>query len=278
MRDRLLFFLSSGFFSTQRKTFSAFFVKNSILKNCMMAMVLMVLLGGITGLSGCAPEDPQEEKQESKHEKDAFEATQEAVISLPEPDIAGEMKLEEALSQRVSRRDFTDEDLSLEQIAQLAWSAQGVSTPGDGTSGATRTAPSAGGTHPLAIYLVTGEMSALNAGVYRYDAENHELTAVINEDRREALASAALDQDFISDAPANVVVAAHYEETTLHYGDRGGRYVKMEAGHASQNISLQVEALDMNSVVIGAFEDDNVMQVLETDASPLAIIPVGYSN
>jgi SagB-type dehydrogenase family enzyme len=64
---------------------------------------------------------------------------------------------------------------------------------------------------------------------------------------------------------------------TAKYGGRGVRYVNMESGHAAQNVGLQATALDMKSVVIGAFQDDEVKRVaaLPAEEDPLYLIPVG---
>ena len=91
------------------------------------------------------------------------------------------------------------------------------------------------------------------------------------------LARAALDQEFIYEAPVDIVICAIYERTTLGYGNRGERYVHIEVGHAGQNIYLQAEALGLATVAIGAFNDEQVRQVLRLDrqTKPLYIMPVG---
>ena len=233
------------------------------------SVLIISLVVVFLALSGCAPGepdiiDPAEEKQENE------DVQQE--VSLPSPEEEGEATLESVLLERESRRSFAEDPLSLREIGQLLWAGQGI----DGMTGATRTAPSAGGTHPLEIYLVTKSSEDLQIGVHRYDPVEHTLKTVVTEDRRNMLAKAALGQDFIAEAPVNLVLVAHYERTTATYGERGKRYVKMEAGHAGQNICLQAEALGLNSVVIGAFDDNTVRELLDTEADPLAVIPVGY--
>lgn len=72
-------------------------------------------------------------------------------------------------------------------------------------------------------------------------------------------------------------VMAVYERTTVKYGDRGIRYVYMEAGHTAQNLCLQATAMDLGTVTVGAFYDGQVKEVLNLpeDEQPLYIIPVG---
>ena len=51
----------------------------------------------------------------------------------------------------------------------------------------------------------------------------------------------------------------------------------MEVGHVGQNISLQVTSLNLGTVVVGAFDDDKVHQIINmaNDEVPLYIMPVG---
>jgi SagB-type dehydrogenase family enzyme len=79
----------------------------------------------------------------------------------------------------------------------------------------------------------------------------------------------------IEEAPINIVIAADYGRTTSHYGQRGNRYVHMEVGHVGQNVSLQAIALGLGTVMIGAFEDKQIREVLGIKEEPLYIIPVG---
>lgn len=75
----------------------------------------------------------------------------------------------------------------------------------------------------------------------------------------------------------DIVITAVYERTTNRYGERGRRYVHMEAGHAAENLYLQSESLNLGMVVVGAFDDSKVQNVLNLpkDHEPLYIIPVG---
>jgi SagB-type dehydrogenase family enzyme len=100
---------------------------------------------------------------------------------------------------------------------------------------------------------------------------------VLPGDKREDLFRSALYQEAIKEAPVTIVICAVYERTTRKYGERGIRYVHMEAGHAGQNIYLQAEALDLGTVAIGAFYDEAVARVLDLpkDIVPLYLFPVG---
>jgi SagB-type dehydrogenase family enzyme len=189
-------------------------------------------------------------------------------IELPTPIDSADMSVEEAIAARRSVRRFSDQPLSDDIVSRLLWSAQGITEP----AGSLRAAPSAGATYPLELYLVD------RRGVFRYQPAEHRLQKIAADDRRNALARAALGQDMISQAPISLVFAAVPERTTGRYGkQRGERYVHMEVGHAAQNIHLQAVALGLGSVPVGAFHDNRVRQALELPAQhqPLYIIPVG---
>jgi SagB-type dehydrogenase family enzyme len=197
---------------------------------------------------------------------------QENVLILPTPRHDSETSVEEALLERRSVRSYADEPPTLAEVSQLLWAAQGITNPSGG-----RTAPSAGALYPLEIYLLSGEVNDLPAGLYHYKPDDHSLTLVMGGDQRQALYEAALNQSAVKDATAVIVITAIYERTTVKYGERGIRYVHMEVGCVAQNIYLQAVSLDLGTVFIGAFHDDGVRQVLQlgADEHPLALMPVG---
>ena len=185
------------------------------------------------------------------------------------------MSLEEAIARRRSIRHFTPESISLSQLSQILWSAQGVTN----ASLKYRAVPSAGATYPLEILVACGKkaIEEIDEGIYRYNIDNHSLTLHHKGDVRLELAEAALDQEFIYEAPVDIIICAVYRRTLMRYGDRGERYVHIEVGHAGQNIYLQTTALGLATVAIGAFDDEQVRNVLRLDKQyqPLYIMPVG---
>ena len=190
-----------------------------------------------------------------------------SLISLPKPNRDGAMSLEQAITLRRSRRHFLPKPLTLEQIGQLTWVAQGQDA-----GGRYRTTPSAGATYPLELFVITDK------GMFRYLPDKHSLEKLTDRDLRFPLATAAWGQDFIQAAPLTLLFAAEFTRTTGHYGKRGIRYVYMEAGHAAQNVHLQAEALGLGSVAIGAFDDNSVSEVLSLprNLEPLYMVTVGY--
>ncbi len=193
-------------------------------------------------------------------------------VKLPEPKYNSNTSIEQALLKRRSIRDYKDESLNLNEISQLLWAAQGITGERE-----FRTAPSAGALYPLELYVVAGNVSGLADGIYKYDNNQHELQFRVKGDKRSELSNTALNQKVIKDAAAVVVFSAFYERTTRKYGDRGVRYVHMEVGHAAQNIYLQAVSLNLGTVAIGAFSDEQLkrMMNMEDKEHPLYIMPVG---
>jgi len=191
-------------------------------------------------------------------------------VKLPEARIVGDVSLGEAIAARRSVRAYEEASLTLEEVGQLLWAAQGITAEWGG-----RAAPSAGATYPLEVYVVAGEVEGLEPGVYRYLPDSHSARLVKEGDLRAELSSAALGQEWVRTAPASLVIAAAYGRTTRQYGERGERYVHMEVGHVGQNVYLQAAALALGTVMVGAFDDAEVKNLLGTDEEPLAIMPVG---
>jgi SagB-type dehydrogenase family enzyme len=190
------------------------------------------------------------------------------IVTLPPPSTRGRTSLEEAIATRRSVREYKRQGLEEQQLSQLLWALQGI-TDDDGL----RAAPSAGALYPLELYVVTAD------GLFRYEPRGHRLGKLLERDARRDLATAALGQDEIEDAPATFVLTAVYERIERKYGHaRGERYTVLEAGHAAQNLLLQATVLGLASVPMAAFEDERVRAALELppDHEPLYLIPVGY--
>jgi SagB-type dehydrogenase family enzyme len=188
------------------------------------------------------------------------------MIKLPAPDFTN-ASIEECMEARRSVRGYQDKELSLHQISNILWSAQGITEDRYGF----RTAPSAGATYPLEVFI------AKKDGLFRYIPSSHGMKQEMSKDIRKDIAKAALGQGFISDAGLVVIITAIFERTATRYGDRADRYVYIEAGHCAQNIHLEAAALGLGSVPVGAFRDNELTKLLKLkDEEPIYIIPVGY--
>jgi SagB-type dehydrogenase family enzyme len=203
-------------------------------------------------------------------------ALSEEEIKLPLPQLEGKMSVEEALARRRSRRVFKDYSLTIEQVSQLLWSAQGITEERNGL----RTAPSAGALYPLDIYLVVGKdkVEDLKVGVYHYNPLQHSLTIILEEDRRREISQACLDKNQIENAPVSLIITAEFSRTTNKFGKKGINFVYMEAGHVAQNIYLQVESLGLATVSMGGIREKDISQALNLPEQyiPLYVMPVGH--
>jgi SagB-type dehydrogenase family enzyme len=170
-------------------------------------------------------------------------------------------------------REFGPRALPLEIVSQLLWSAQGITSAHGG-----RTTPSAGALYPLEIDLVSGSVTDLPVGVYRYRAADHTLRLRQGGDLRERLRDVALQQHAIAEAAAIIVIVAVPARSASKYARRAERYIHMEVGHVAQSVCLQAAAMGIGGVVIGAFEDAGVSKILGLgiDEAPIALLPVGY--
>ena len=205
------------------------------------------------------------------------------MIKLPPPQLKGKVSLEEAIAKRRSVRRYRAEPLSLSQLSQILWSAQGITGTRE-----FRAAPSAGATYPLEIFVFVGKQSVigseakqapeeLRAGIYHYEVDSHSLSLHKSGDLRPDLARAALGEEFIIEAPVDIVICALYYRTSHRYGRRGERYVHIEVGHVGENIHLQAMALGLATVEVGAFHDEEVREILgvEEQIKPLYMMPLG---
>ena len=185
---------------------------------------------------------------------------------LPSTGLAAGMTLAAAMAQRRSVREYTDDPLASDDVAQLLWAAQGVSS-----ENGLRTAPSAGALYPLTAY------AALADGLFGYEPAGHRTARTSTSDLRGRLAQAAFGQDWIERAPAVFAIGGNVARSAGRYGGRAERYVFLEAGHAAQNLLLQAVSLGLAGVPVGAFDDDDVHRLLLMPEAerPVYLLPVG---
>ncbi len=193
-------------------------------------------------------------------------------MNLEKPRFKGEMSVEEALYRRRSVRDYSPEPLSISEISQILWSAQGLTHPYG-----YRTAPSAGALYPLEIYIHATRVENLPKGIYKYMPSKHSLLLIKEGDFSKELFKASLSQEQVLTAALIILIFGVFARTTSKYGKRGIRYVFNEVGHVSQNIYLQATALRLGTVAIGAFYDEEIKSIVraEKEEEPLYIMPIG---
>jgi SagB-type dehydrogenase family enzyme len=197
---------------------------------------------------------------------------QDNIIALPKPRTTSKLCVEEALRKRRTVRSYLRQPLNLAEISQLLWAAQGL-TDRDGN----RTAPSAGQTHPIEVYLAAWNVEDLPPGIYHYVPRGHGLERLSDREVKAELAEASSGQEWIADGAAVFVLVGVPERARELLGDRCTRMVHMEAGHVSENIFLQSLALRLGNAFVGRFEEEKVRAIIGLPESelPLALMPVG---
>ncbi len=179
--------------------------------------------------------------------------------------IKNEMTVEEAISSRKSTRDYSEGEIPLDTVEDMLEDCSYVSyLIGDDLF--------------VSIHLVAGEIEDLDDGVYKYDQENESLTEIISGDKRSELKEAALNQKMVSQAQLDIVLSVNTElideDSDLDY-----RLLMFNIGMIGQLFYLKCADLGLGTVVVGAFDDDDVASVVDLSSSftPIYIVPVGLT-
>ena len=188
-------------------------------------------------------------------------------VDLPTPATIqlGKMSLKQAIETRKSLRQYADAPLSLEELSYLLWCTQGVKEimPGKATF---RTVPSAGARHPFETVLLLNRVQGLDPGLYRFVASEHRLLKLEAEPGiADRITEAAYNQKFILKSAATFIWIADTVRTTWRYGQRGYRYMHLDAGHVCQNLCLAAESIGAGCCAIGAFTDETMNELLDLD-------------
>jgi SagB-type dehydrogenase family enzyme len=184
-------------------------------------------------------------------------------IPLPGRDHQYTMPVGEAIEKRSSWREFSTEEMPLIQLGRLLYNGYGVigTAEIEGESISRRPVPSGGALYPLELYVATQNVEGLENAIYHYDARDHELESRRSGLFHQQLAKMTLGQDMLGVANIVILVAAITERTMWKYGQRGYRYVLLEAGHLGQNLYLAATASDLGIVAIGGFFDAEVNEL-----------------
>ena len=195
-------------------------------------------------------------------------------VELPAAKTTGTMSVEEAIFTRRSQRVFTDEALSLADVAQMLWSGQGV-TDDKGH----RAAPSARGLYPHTLYLVVRNVDGLEPGLYRYEPETHTLSDLGIADAGDKLSAAGV-QENSQTAPAVIVVGTAVAKMLEMFPGSAQSVADLEAGHIGQNFYLQAQSAGLGTVVTAGFSSEAVTESLGLDPnmSITYLVPFGYPD
>lgn len=189
------------------------------------------------------------------------------VVDLPSPETFPEININllEFVELRTSVRRYTGQPVTLPELSYLLWCTQGVKgvIPGKATF---RTVPSAGASHAFETYLLINNVEDIKPGLYRFLAFEHKLLAVDNsEEIAERIAEACLKQPLIKASAITFIWTAVLERMYWKYGERGYRYLHLDAGHVCQNLYLTAESIGCGTCAVAAFDDDLLSNALGVD-------------
>lgn len=189
------------------------------------------------------------------------------IITLPKPSEISTrpVDLRTAIENRKSVRTYADTPLTLEELALLLWCTQGVRSIVEHEY-TFRNVPSAGARHAIETYLCVNRVAGLTPGLYRYLPLEHSLVEVnVEPGISDRITAACLHQRFIRESAVTFLWTAVAYRMTWRYGERGYRYLHLDAGHVSQNLYLSAQLIECGVCSIGAFDDEAIVRELGID-------------
>jgi len=185
-------------------------------------------------------------------------------IELPSAENTGG-QVQKVIEQRRSLRRYSKKALKLQELSYLLWCTQGVKQAEAGLH-TFRTVPSAGARHAFETFVLANRIGGLKNLLYQYIALEHKL-AVVSRDKRiaEKIMFGCLGQKMIIASAAVFIWVADVKRMTWRYGQRGYRYILLDAGHICQNLYLAAESIDCGTCGVGAFDDDIMNETLGLD-------------
>jgi SagB-type dehydrogenase family enzyme len=188
-------------------------------------------------------------------------------IELPTELPASTHGFDEVLRRRHSARAFGPGPIALEQLARVLHMSYGINRDNAGTHFPRpfRVIPSGGALYPLEIYLHATRVDGLDAGLYHYDPEAHSLDVLREGDQSETIAASMVQRDLGTGAAAILFITAVFVRSTFKYGDRGYRFILLEAGHLAQNANLTGQEMGLATLNVGGYADRAIDRYLGFD-------------
>ena len=202
------------------------------------------------------------------------------MIELPKTRTRLSRSLDEVLDSRMSSRDLKPSTLTLENLATILHYAYGETRDNHDTGFPRpfRVVPSAGGLYPLEIFFHSAHITGVKSGLYHYSPCRHHVRRLSDDDKTSQISKAIVQPDIAYGASLIVFITSIFERSIFKYGDRGYRFILLEAGHVAQNINLVSNALGLGSVNIGGYFDREIDDLLGLDGvahSTIYMIAIG---
>ncbi len=204
--------------------------------------------------------------------------TYKGCIRIPLEEKDKNSKLIQLLSRRASSRRYTTQPIDFKEISTILWAGYGRRKRDKNFH--FRTSPSAGALYPLEIYLFSLNIQGLNQGIYHYNILEEHLELLVKGDFSLPLIEASLGQRFVGEAGCCIVISAFFRRNMSKYGDRGLRYILLDAGHVAQNIILAATEKGLGSCPVGAFFDEEINSLIGidgTEETAIYLIAIGKS-
>jgi len=203
------------------------------------------------------------------------------IIQLPKPTSSLQVPLSDVLNDRQSARDFAPHSINLDQLGTLLHYAYGIRQRNDDFPRSFRFTPSGGGLFPLELYVHTESLEGQSSGLYHYNPLHHHLCLLREGGQGALLGESMVQGKIVTQASVVIFLTAIFERSIFKYGDRGYRFILMEAGHVAQNLNLVAGALNLGCLNIGGFYDRKVDAFLGLDGvthSTLYLVALGQSS
>ncbi len=229
-----------------------------------------------------SPEGPSDQQQGVGYpllQKDVPDDAQ--LVNLPavERSVIKKADIFDCLTDRCSRRKFSDQPLSLGELSFLLWATQGLrEVLGEGYA-TLRTVPSAGARHPFETYLIVHQVDELDPGIYRYLSLSHQLLQVSSPgDFAERTIDACVGQKFAARCATVFVWSCVPYRAEWRYQSRAHKASLLDAGHIAQNLYLACESIGCGTCAIAAYDQKAFDELLDLDGHDEMVVylaPVG---
>jgi len=188
-------------------------------------------------------------------------------IALPAPATieVNPVTVREAIEARRSVRHYAQTPISIDELSFLLWCTQGVKEISR-RQVTLRTVPSAGARHAFETYLLVNRVAGLASGLYRFLALEHKLLQLdLDPALADKVSEACWNQDFTKLSAVTFIWTAVVYRMTWRYGERGYRYLHLDAGHVCQNLYLAAATVDCGVCAIAAFNDEAMNALIGLD-------------
>jgi len=173
------------------------------------------------------------------------------------------ISLWEAITQRRSIREFSDQPITFSELSQLIWATQGITLKAWGSE--LRASPSAGALYPIETYLAVNQVKEIPPGVYHYDVKEAQIILLKEGHFGPEICQAGLGQEMLEEAACVFVWTAMVQRSKWKYRERAYRYIYMDVGHIGQTLYLAATALNLGCCTVGAFFDEEVDRAIGVD-------------